>query len=194
MILRIKSGVMAVLASALLLIAPNGLADSKKPTILKPCKQCHDEEANYLRGKLKSASNKEKTVQIFMGSATWQLTFDKNTELNGAPKISKIGKMKEVGVEFEKRGNVLYATSINVKQPAEIPQEWIINTEQMQKLVAMGPEKGNYTLIDARPGKVYLEGHIEGALSSYDALFDKNTDILPANKDALLVFYCGGPT
>ena len=41
---------------------------------------------------------------------------------------------------------------------------------------------------------VNIEGYIPGAISIYDAQFEKNLDKLPKNKDNLIVFYCGGPT
>jgi rhodanese-related sulfurtransferase len=48
-------------------------------------------------------------------------------------------------------------------------------------------------LIDARPYKPkYIKGHIPMAVSIPDSQFDKMTDRLPADKDALLIFYCGG--
>jgi hypothetical protein len=50
-------------------------------------------------------------------------------------------------------------------------------------------------IIDARPKRVkYDKGHIPGAVSIPDSQFDKMTAQLPAKKDALLIFYCGGPT
>lgn len=48
-------------------------------------------------------------------------------------------------------------------------------------------------LIDARPYKPkYIKGHIPMAVSIPDSQFDKMTDKLPAQKDSLLIFYCGG--
>lgn len=50
-------------------------------------------------------------------------------------------------------------------------------------------------IIDARPKRAkYDKGHIPGAVSIPDSQFDKMTAELPASKDALLIFYCGGPT
>ena len=187
---RVNTGIISVMMSMLLLFGSNALAASNKPTILKPCKQCHEVEKNYLRGKLKSVSRKAKTIQVFMGPATWQVTFDQNTSLDGAKAVHKIGKMKEIGIQFEQKGKVLVAKSIEVKQPAEIDPKLIISVEEMQRLVAMGPEKGNFMLYDARPGKFFLEGHIKGAVSNYDALFEKNLNKLPKDKSKLLVFYC----
>ena len=48
-------------------------------------------------------------------------------------------------------------------------------------------------LIDARPYQPkYIKGHIPLAVSIPDSQFAKMTDKLPADKDSLLIFYCGG--
>jgi hypothetical protein len=50
-------------------------------------------------------------------------------------------------------------------------------------------------IIDSRPYKPkYAKGHIPTAVSIPDSQFDKMTDKLPADKNATLIFYCGGPT
>jgi len=50
-------------------------------------------------------------------------------------------------------------------------------------------------IIDARPKRAKFDkGHIPGAVSIPDSGFDKMTAQLPAGKDALLIFYCEGPT
>jgi rhodanese-related sulfurtransferase len=55
------------------------------------------------------------------------------------------------------------------------------------------PMPEDVVLIDARPKQAkYDKGHIPGAISIPDTYFDKNADQLPADKDALLIFYCGG--
>ena len=55
------------------------------------------------------------------------------------------------------------------------------------------PMSEDVMLIDARPYKPkYIQGHIPMAVSIPDSQFDKMTDKLPGNKDALLIFYCGG--
>ncbi len=48
-------------------------------------------------------------------------------------------------------------------------------------------------LVDSRPKKTkYDKGHIPGALSIPTSKFDKMKGLLPADKNLLLVFYCGG--
>jgi rhodanese-related sulfurtransferase len=55
------------------------------------------------------------------------------------------------------------------------------------------PMPEDVMIIDARPKRAkYDKGHIPMAVSIPDSQFDKMTDMLPADKNALLVFYCGG--
>lgn len=55
------------------------------------------------------------------------------------------------------------------------------------------PMAENVMVIDSRPYKPkYIEGHIPMAVSIPDSQFDKMTDKLPADKNSLLIFYCGG--
>ena len=57
------------------------------------------------------------------------------------------------------------------------------------------PMPEDVAIIDARPKRAkYDKGHIPMAISIPDTQFDKMTDRLPADKIALLIFYCGGPT
>jgi rhodanese-related sulfurtransferase len=55
------------------------------------------------------------------------------------------------------------------------------------------PMPQDVMIIDARPKRAkYDKGHIPMAISIPDSQFDKMTAKLPADKDALLIFYCGG--
>lgn len=55
------------------------------------------------------------------------------------------------------------------------------------------PMPENVMIIDARPKRPkYDKGHIPMAVSIPNTKFDKMTDKLPADKDALLIYYCGG--
>jgi len=51
---------------------------------------------------------------------------------------------------------------------------------------------GNVVVIDANGTKSWKEGHIPGAID-FAANKDGLGKLLPANKDALVVAYCGGP-
>ncbi|MDJ0810537.1 MAG: rhodanese-like domain-containing protein [Desulfobacterales bacterium] len=55
------------------------------------------------------------------------------------------------------------------------------------------PMQDDVMIIDSRPYKPkYVKGHIPMAVSMPYTQFDKLTHLLPENKDALLIFYCGG--
>jgi rhodanese-related sulfurtransferase len=61
--------------------------------------------------------------------------------------------------------------------------------------VELAKEDPKFLLVDARPVSKYNEEHIPGAVSiPYTHLKDKGAELLPAEKDAAMVFYCGGPT
>ncbi|MCF8092927.1 MAG: sulfurtransferase [Desulfotignum sp.] len=55
------------------------------------------------------------------------------------------------------------------------------------------PMPDNVMIIDARPYKpMYVKGHIPGAVSIPFTDFDKKADLLPKDKNTLLIYYCGG--
>lgn len=55
------------------------------------------------------------------------------------------------------------------------------------------PMTADVMIVDARPYKVkYTKGHIPGAVSIPFSKFDKKADLLPENKETLLIYYCGG--
>ncbi len=55
------------------------------------------------------------------------------------------------------------------------------------------PMPKNVVVVDSRPYKVkYTKGHIPGAINISFSEFDKKADLLPKDKNSLLIFYCGG--
>lgn len=187
-----KSIIITMLVTTILLFMGSYvIAQSEKPKIGPICKQCHAPDDKILRGTLGAVSAKAETIQIQVGPAVWLVRFDDNTKLVGAEKITGIPKEKEIAVVIEEKDGVLYAQNISVKQPAKVPVEKLIKTEELDKLIK---EKADIVIIDSRPAPRYHEGHIPGAISIYDAEFDKHIDKLPKEKDKLLVFYCGGVT
>lgn len=186
--------VILALAVSMVIVFGRVSLSAEKPKIAPICKQCHVPDEKILRGNFASLSQKAETIQIQIGPATWIVKYDDNTKLIGAEKINKIPKDKEISIEIEDRGGQPYAKSVSVKPPAKVPEEKLIRVNELSKLVEEGPEKGGFFLIDSRPGPRFHEGHIPGAISIYDAEFDKNIDKLPKDKDALVIFYCAGVT
>jgi len=70
----------------------------------------------------------------------------------------------------------------------------IVDVEFVQQYAKLPRPKGSL-IIDSRPKRPkYDKGYIPTAISVPDSKFGKMIDKLPKDKDALLIFYCGGPT
>ena len=64
-----------------------------------------------------------------------------------------------------------------------------VSTDQLK---AMIDAKKDFTLIDARTTTEYADAHIVGAISIPENKFEESVNLLPADKNKLLVFYCNG--
>ena len=63
-----------------------------------------------------------------------------------------------------------------------------VSTDELDKLVSTK----TVFLIDVNSAKTYAKGHIPGAIN-FAANEDKFSSVLPKDKAALIVAYCGGP-
>jgi len=171
------------------------LSYAGKPTIAAPCKQCHQPADNIVRGTLVAVSDKFKTIQVAAGSVVWVMKYGDDLKLKGVTKLFEIPKDKEIGVSFAGNEKNPYAVSLSVKTVAKVAPEKLIYLEEMSKLIALGPEKGNFLLYDSRPAPKCIEGQMPYTISLPFDKFDKLKDkLLPKEKDKLLIFYCGGVT
>lgn len=182
-------------------LGTTGIAVAGKPTVGGPCQKCHSPQPDAVRGNLGKVSPNFKTLQVSVGKLVWIVKYDENTKVidgdktGGADQIKELPGDKEILVSFTGDESKPLATEIAVKQPYTVPDEQKITNEEVVNLVAMGPEKGGYTLIDARPKGAFLGGHIPTAISlPFDSFQEDCTTVLPQDKDRMLVFYCGGPT
>lgn len=175
-----------------------GISEAGKPTIGGPCTKCHTAEADAVRGKLGTVSEKLNTLQVKAGKVVWIVNYDDKTSVtqgdntSGADALAKLKKGKEILVSFSGGEAKPVATDIAVKQPYKVPEDQKITNDEVAALVAKG---SGYTLVDCRPPGAYLGGHIPTAISlPFDKFKEKYASMLPADKDSLLIFYCGGPT
>lgn len=80
-------------------------------------------------------------------------------------------------------------------QQAQAREGWygkLVDLEFVKQNVDIPPKKG-VLFIDSRPAaRQYDPGHIPGAISIPDSKFDQMAGSLPADKNTLLIFYCGG--
>jgi rhodanese-related sulfurtransferase len=179
-------------------------APTAKPTIAKICTNCHKAEPNAVRGYFESVAFKAKTIQVKIDDATELIKFDEDEikVLNGEGKTgdgdflkdNKVKKGHEIKVEFVEKDGVKTAVKFIEKPPVKIPAEMLMTTVDIEKLVALGPEKGKYFLFDSRPAPRFQEGSIPSAVNLPFPAFDKMAEkLLPKDKNALVIFYCAGP-
>lgn len=77
-------------------------------------------------------------------------------------------------------------------QPKEGWYKSIADTTFVKEYAQIPPRK-DVTIIDSRPAaRRYDVGHIPGAINIPDSQFDKLKNLLPEDKNKLLIFYCGG--
>ena len=178
-------------------------APQAKPTIAKICSNCHQPEAANIRGIFDSVAYKTQSIQIKIDDATEILRFDKNTlkvanvkpdPENPSEPLREIKKGKEVRVEYTEKDGKKFATLVVAKPAIKLAPEKLVSTADVEKLVAMDAEKGKYLLVDARPTPRFMEAAIPTAINIPFPAFEKMAGKLPADKNTLIVYYCGGMT
>jgi hypothetical protein len=167
----------------------------------KICANCHQPQPGNLRGNFDSVAYKTQSIQIKIDESTEILKFDKAALKvqnvkgeNAVEPLRDVKTGKEVRVEFIEKDGKKFATLVVAKPPIKLAPEKIMNTAEIEKLVALGPDKGKYLLIDARPAPRFMEGAIPTAINVPFPAFEKMADKLPKDKNALIVYYCAGVT
>lgn len=148
-------------------------------------------QKNVYKGKVVGKSNLAKTISIEVGKGKkakiMMVKFDDQTK-----GVEHAVKGHAAIITFEKRGNDVYAKVVKQKL-AKLPQGVTeVKTEELSALVTDGHK---IYLVDSRPASRYGQSHLPGAVSiPVPILKEKQAALLPADKNELLVFYCGGPT
>ncbi len=174
-------------------------ADDKLPALSdQSCLKCHEEykkATNLLAGKLVDVSQKAKTIQLKIDKDNEIIYYDDATTLLNSPSMKEIPKSESLRITYFKKDGKNFAKKVEVKKGIAVPKEKLASVEEVAALVALGPEKGKYTLIDSRPPNLYAEGYIPTAKSMPYFAFDKLKDtLLPKDKEALQIYYCIGFT
>jgi hypothetical protein len=149
------------------------------------------QEAADYKGKIIGVSKKAKTISIEVGSGdkakVIMVKFDDNTK---GIEFAKNGEAATIA--WEKRGDDQVATVIKpnlAKLPEGVTE---IKPDEMKQLL---DKKADVVIIDSRPAKPYAQSHLPNAVSMpVDEYAAKAPELLPKEKDKLLVFYCGGYT
>ena len=161
--------------------------ESAKPAVAA----AEQKDANVLKGPIVGRSNKAKTISITVGKGdaakTMMLRFDDNTE-----GVDFAKKGEAAIITWEQRGDDKFATVVKpnlAKLPEGISE---ISVDEVFKLLQ---DQAPMTLVDARPELRYNQGHLPGAINiPVPLLKEKKAEVLPEDKNKLLVFYCGGYT
>lgn len=143
-----------------------------------------------IKGKIQSIVKKASTIQMLnlKTKKVEIIQFDKSTKYKNAKSIKDF-IIKDVIVVDVEPGK----PASNIKRVLiELPADKIADTKLIYSLVNGDPNK--YMLIDARPVGMYKIGQMPTAVSIPVTDFKKKINLLPKDKNKLLVFYCGGPT
>ena len=149
-----------------------------------------------VKGQVKAVSNKAKTLSLNVkGKGVMLFKFNDTTKFINFTKTKEIKYPTAVVVKYKTEGPDNMAFSIKkalISLPKGVTE---IKTDEVVALVLKGPDAGNYFLVDARPATVASAGHIPTAVSiPVNVLKKKGAELLPSDKNKLLIFYCGGPT
>ena len=178
------------------------LQPQTKQSMAKNCANCHLDEPNVLRGYFDNVAFKAKTIQVRIDDTVELIKFDEDE----VKVVSSAGKSadgdllhqtkqgQELKIEYSEKDGVKTALRIVEKPTVSVPKEMLIGTAELEKLVAQGTNQAGYFLFDSRPPQRFQEGAIPGAVNLPYPSFDAQTGKLPADKKALLVFYCAGLT
>jgi rhodanese-related sulfurtransferase len=147
--------------------------------------------AETVKGRIAVVSQQAGTIQIDVKDKSGAMSkvvvrTDANTRYDGAGGFKDLGPPDLIEVQREPGKP---ASSIK-KIVFGLPPGVEIDVKQLLVIMTGGQP---YHLFDARPGKRFGAAHVPGAKSA----FPKDKDFLsrlPEDKNALLVFYCGGPT
>lgn len=194
-----------IVVTAAFTVSAEPAAPAAKPTVAKICTNCHKAEPGAVRGHFDLVSFKAKTIQVKIDDAVELFKFDEDEikVVNGAGKTGDgefmkdnlVKKGHEIKVEFTEKNGVKTAVKLIEKPPVKISEDMLMKTPEIEKLVALGPEKGNYFLFDSRPLPRFQEGYIPTAVNLPYPAFDKLAEkLLPKDKNALIIFYCAGVT
>lgn len=195
--MHVVTRTLALLAAA---YAPLALA-GEAPVIAQVCTGCHLGEPGSVRGTFDAVAFSSMSIQVRVDDAVEVFRFDpralevmQGTHAGRPDLLRSVRKANELRVSFVERDGVKYATRVSLMPPVNVPADQVIGTPALERLVAAGPVKGRYTLIDSRPASRFQEGYIPTARSLPFPSLERLAATLPRDRRRLLVFYGTGPS
>jgi len=143
-------------------------------------------QAETVKGRIQAVSKQAGTVQIQVKDRKVVVRIDKATRLEGFSSIEELNPPDLIEAEREPGQAATRVKKIVFNLPPGVE----IDTQALLKIMTGATP---YYLFDARPVKRFGEAHIPSANPAHPK-DDNFLSLLPADKNALLVFYCGGLT
>lgn len=145
--------------------------------------------ADMVKGRIKYISNKANTIQIDVkNKKPVVVRFDANTQYKNAAGIKELNPPDLIKVEYTPGSAATMISKVVFGLPPGV------EIDRKELLMILQGKRGKYTLGDSRPPKKVLKGHIPSAIPLFPENKEAFLKALPADKNQLLVFYCGGPT
>ncbi|MDA3970338.1 MAG: rhodanese-like domain-containing protein [Desulfobulbaceae bacterium] len=176
----------------LLFLTPPGYASQPAPVdgVQPDISAAEPLQKLMYKGKIVGKSNKAKQISMAVGAGAdirnIMLTFDDSTK-----GVEHAVKGHGAIVHYEMRNGKPFATLVKAKLAALPAGSTEIDVAGVNQLINAN---SNFVLIDSRPGQRYAESHLPTAISIPVCSMQELIDLLPKDKDQLLVFYCGGRT
>ncbi|MFO1304813.1 MAG: rhodanese-like domain-containing protein [Burkholderiales bacterium] len=194
------------LALALLALAPAAAdaqapAPAAKPTIPQICQSCHQARPDAVQGIYENVAFKSRAIQLKIDAHTEIVPFDPAVlqvvdggVVKPAEALRDLPKNREARIDYTMKDGAKLATRISFKGPIKIAPEKLATYDEVVAMVAAGPQKGNYMLVDSRPLPRVQEGTIPTSVNIPYPAWDKVVGRLPQDKSQRVVFFCQGVT
>jgi rhodanese-related sulfurtransferase len=187
---------LSLAAGAVLAQAPAPAAKRTQPAV---CNNCHKVEAGMVRGYFDNVAFKSQSIQLAIDDAKEIVRFDPKAlkvidadETKAPEHMREVRKGHETMVTYVEKGGQKWISEIHFKGPVKVAKEDLVDYAFVKKL--SDERTGNFALIDSRPLPRFQQGTIPGSINVPYPAWDKVVNRLPADKNALLVFFCQGVT
>jgi rhodanese-related sulfurtransferase len=174
-------------------------APAGKPTIPQVCTNCHKAAPGEISGYFDNVAFKSQAIQLAIDDVKEIIRFDPKAlkvldagDAKTPEHLREVRKGHEARVSFVEKDGQKWATEIRFKGPVKVAKEDLVDYAFVRKLVDQG--SGNFALIDSRPLPRFQQGTIPSAINVPYPAWDKVVGRLPADKNALLAFFCQGVT
>lgn len=194
---RGRQAILAALAGSALIMAAGQataqglpLEDRMKPT----CAGCHWNDESQIRGTLVPGSKTDNSFKVATGNKVWSVRYDKDSRLDKFATFRDLSDNKALTIRFRPDGrNRVYAEEVRYKPNIGFKNpEDTITIGEVNELLKVSPEVGNYMIVDSRGYDNYIEGHLPGAVWLPYYRMNEFMDRMPEDKNKLIVAYCRG--